>query len=75
MAKLKDRGMVLKRDDSFAARLDVAKPVEAPRPGRKTRAQAASEEIGGSISSDTEASRKTEGAGAAYSGFRTDHGI
>lgn len=32
MAKLKDRGMVLKRDNSFAARLDVAKSVEASRP-------------------------------------------
>ncbi|MFC3530240.1 hypothetical protein ACFOMH_18885 [Paracoccus mangrovi] len=36
MAKLKDRGMVLKRDDSFAARLDVAKPEEAPRPVEKS---------------------------------------
>lgn len=35
MAKLKDRGMVLKRDDSFAARLDVAKSAEAPRPAEK----------------------------------------
>lgn len=35
MAKLKDRGMVLKRDDSFAARLDVAKPVQASQPAEK----------------------------------------
>lgn len=35
MAKLKDRGMVLKRDDSFAARLDVAKPEETPRAAEK----------------------------------------
>lgn len=35
MANLKARGLVLKRDDSFAARLDVAKPVEAPRPAEK----------------------------------------
>ncbi len=35
MAKLKDRGMVLKRDDSFAARLDVAKPAEPLPPVAK----------------------------------------
>lgn len=35
MANLKARGLVLKRDDSFAARLDVAKPVDAPRPADK----------------------------------------
>lgn len=35
MAKLKDRGMILKRDDSFAARLDVAKPAQASQPAEK----------------------------------------
>lgn len=48
MAKLKDRGTVFKRDDSFAARLDVAKPAEplppvakpAPKPPVKKSAAA-----------------------------------
>ena len=35
MANLKARGLVLKRDDRFAARLDVAKPVDAPQPPEK----------------------------------------
>ncbi|WBU58596.1 hypothetical protein [Paracoccus sediminicola] len=35
MANLKARGLVLKRDDRFAARLDVAKPVAAPQPAEK----------------------------------------
>lgn len=40
MANLKARGLVLKRDDSFAARLDVAKPADAPRPAEKTAQKA-----------------------------------
>lgn len=36
MARLKDRGTVLKRDDSFARRLDVAKPVASAPSVNKT---------------------------------------
>lgn len=45
MAKLKDRGMVLKRDDSFSARLDVERPAEQLQPVAKPTPKAPAKKL------------------------------